>query len=40
VPIAVKLQRDAALSQEDRGSVAAKFDKERNVYRRLQNSNQ
>jgi hypothetical protein len=40
VPIAVKLQRDAALSQEDRGSVAAKFDKERNVHRRLQDSNQ
>jgi hypothetical protein len=36
VPVAVKLQRDAALSQEDRGSVAAKFDKERNVHRRLQ----
>ena len=39
VPIAVKLQRDVALSQEDRGSVAAKFDKERNVHRRLQDSN-
>jgi hypothetical protein len=39
VPIAVKLQRDAALSQEDRGSVAAKFDKERNVHRRLQDAN-
>jgi serine/threonine protein kinase len=38
VPVAVKLQRDIALSQEDRGSVAAKFDKERNVHRRLQNS--
>ena len=36
VPVAVKLQRDIALSQEDRGSVAAKFDKERNVHRRLQ----
>jgi hypothetical protein len=36
VPVAVKLQRDTALSQEDRGSVAAKFDKERNVHRRLQ----
>src|SRR5262249_49314477 len=36
VPGAVKLQRDMALSQEDRGSVAAKFDKERNVHRRLQ----
>jgi hypothetical protein len=36
VPVAVKLQRDNALSQEDRGSVAAKFDKERNVHRRLQ----
>jgi serine/threonine protein kinase len=36
VPVAVKLQRDVALSQEDRGSVAAKFDKERNVHRRLQ----
>jgi hypothetical protein len=36
VPVAVKLQRDMALSQEDRGSVAAKFDKERNVHRRLQ----
>jgi hypothetical protein len=38
VPVAVKLQRDIALSQEDRGSVAAKFDKERNVHRRLQGS--
>jgi serine/threonine protein kinase len=38
VPVAVKLQRDSALSQEDRGSVAAKFDKERNVHRRLQDS--
>src|SRR5205807_7291072 len=38
VPVAVKLQRDIALSQEDRGSVAAKFDKERNVHRRLQDS--
>jgi serine/threonine protein kinase len=38
VPVAVKLQRDIALSQEDRGSVAAKFDKERNVHRRLQAS--
>jgi hypothetical protein len=38
VPVAVKLQRDIALSQEDRGSVAAKFDKERNVHRRLQES--
>lgn len=38
VPVAVKLQRDIALSQEDRGSVAAKFDKERNVHRHLQNS--
>jgi hypothetical protein len=38
VPVAVKLQRDIALSQEDRGSVAAKFDKERNVHRRLQYS--
>jgi hypothetical protein len=36
VPVAVKLQRDIALSQEERGSVAAKFDKERNVHRRLQ----
>jgi hypothetical protein len=36
LPVAVKLQRDIALSQEDRGSVAAKFDKERNVHRRLQ----
>ncbi|MCI0461328.1 MAG: hypothetical protein L0Z62_30640, partial [Gemmataceae bacterium] len=36
VPVAVKLQRDIALSQEDHGSVAAKFDKERNVHRRLQ----
>jgi serine/threonine protein kinase len=36
VPVAVKLQRDTALSLEDRGSVAAKFDKERNVHRRLQ----
>src|SRR5262249_618735 len=36
VPVAVKLQRDMALSQEDRGGVAAKFDKERNVHRRLQ----
>jgi hypothetical protein len=36
VQVAVKLQRDIALSQEDRGSVAAKFDKERNVHRRLQ----
>jgi hypothetical protein len=36
VPVAVKLQRDIALSQDDRGSVAAKFDKERNVHRRLQ----
>jgi hypothetical protein len=36
VPVAVKLQRDVALSQEDRGSVAAKFDKERGVHRRLQ----
>lgn len=36
VPVAVKVQRDVALSQEDRGSVAAKFDKERNVHRRLQ----
>src|SRR6516164_5083997 len=36
VPVAVKLQRDIAVSQEDRGSVAAKFDKERNVHRRLQ----
>jgi hypothetical protein len=36
VPVAIKLQRDIALSQEDRGSVAAKFDKERNVHRRLQ----
>jgi serine/threonine protein kinase len=40
VPLAVKLQRDVALSQEDRGSVAAKFDKERNVHRRLQDSPQ
>jgi hypothetical protein len=39
VPVAVKLQRDIALSQEDRGSVAAKFDKERNVHRRLQDGN-
>jgi hypothetical protein len=38
VPVAVKLQRDIALSQEDRSSVAAKFDKERNVHRRLQSS--
>jgi hypothetical protein len=38
LPVAVKLQRDVALSQEDRGSVAAKFDKERNVHRRLQDS--
>ncbi len=38
VPVAVKLQRDIALSQEDRSSVAAKFDKERNVHRHLQNS--
>src|SRR5262249_57293810 len=38
VPVAVKLQRDIALSQEDRGSVAAKFDKERNVHRRLQDA--
>lgn len=36
VPVAVKLQRDMAVSQEDHGSVAAKFDKERNVHRRLQ----
>lgn len=36
VGVAVKIQRDVALSQEDRGSVAAKFDKERNVHRRLQ----
>jgi hypothetical protein len=40
VPVAVKLQRDVALSQEDRGSVAAKFDKERNVHRRLQDAGQ
>jgi hypothetical protein len=40
VPVAVKLQRDSALSQEDRGSVAAKFDKERNVHRRLQDLGQ
>jgi hypothetical protein len=40
VPVAVKLQRDVALSQEDRGSVAAKFDKERNVHRRLQDCSQ
>src|SRR5262249_37053840 len=40
VPVAVKLQRDIALSQEDRGSVAAKFDKERNVHRRLQAGDQ
>jgi hypothetical protein len=40
VPVAVKLQRDSALSQEDRGSVAAKFDKEHNVHRRLQDSSQ
>jgi hypothetical protein len=40
VPVAVKLQRDMALSQEDRGSVAAKFDKERNVHRRLQDCDQ
>jgi hypothetical protein len=39
MPVAVKLQRDIALSQEDRGSVAAKFDKERNVHRRLQAGN-
>src|SRR5262249_46079442 len=32
VPVAVKLQRDIALSQEDRGSVAANFDQERNVH--------
>src|SRR5262249_29158421 len=36
VPAAVKLPRGHGLSQEDRGSVAAKFDKERNVHRRLQ----
>jgi hypothetical protein len=40
VPVAVKIQRDIALSQEDRGSVAAKFDKERNVHRRLQQSDE
>jgi hypothetical protein len=40
VAVAVKLQRDIALSQEDRGSVAAKFDKERNVHRRLQGRGQ
>jgi serine/threonine protein kinase len=40
VPVAVKLQRDMALSQEDRGSVAAKFDKERNVHRRLQDQSE
>jgi serine/threonine protein kinase len=40
VPVAVKVQRDVALSQEDRGSVAAKFDKERNVHRRLQDQSE
>jgi hypothetical protein len=36
LPVAVKLQRDAALSREDSASVTAKFEAERNLHRRLQ----
>lgn len=36
IPVAIKVQRDASLTQEQSRSVAAKFDTERAVYLRVQ----